>query len=147
MRVDRLTRAGQDRAREETDTLQLRERFGVVGDHKSEKDGSVSLLSGEAEAKIRKSGGICAAKFAANIVTQGLDYALFAQGTRIKIADAELQITRVGKPCYEACEMLQSGESCPLPTNCAFAQVTRGGRIYKSDEIRLSNASNDTHQL
>ena len=139
MRVSRLTRTNRERARESVDFLELREKFGVIGDSKSERDGSVSLLSGEAEEAILTPGGLCTAKFAANIVTQGLDYHLLAAGARIEIANTELQITRVGKPCYEACAILQSGDTCPLPTNCAFAQVTRGGEIQIHDEITLSN--------
>ena len=141
MRVNRLTLAGQDRPRESVNALELEEMRGVLGDHKSEKDGSVSLLSGEVEQEISSLGGLCNAKFAANIVTEGLDFTQLSQGMRVKIAGAELEITRVGKHCYEACEMLQAGDTCPLPTNCAFARVTRGGEIHAGDEIQINHAS------
>ena len=146
MRVVRLTRAGLYRSRESVNTLELSERLGVIGDSKSERDGSVSLLSREAEKEIGSLDGLCTAKFAANIVTGGLDYAKLTQGARVKIANAELQITRVGKPCYEDCKLLQAGESCPLPKSCAFARVLRGGEIRINDEIIRTNASDDTHQ-
>ena len=135
MRTQRLTRAPQGAPREMVDSLRLDERLGVVGDGKSAKDGSVSLLSGEAEAEIRSLGGLCTAKFAANIVTEALDYARLAVGTKFHIGFCELEITRVGKPCYEDCTIAQSGETCPLPGNCAFARVLRGGEIQKQDEI------------
>ena len=86
MRVSRLTRANRERARKSVDTLELRETIGVIGDDKSERDGSVSLLSCEAEEAILTLGGLCTAKFAANIVTQGLDYHLLSAGSRIEIA-------------------------------------------------------------
>ncbi|MEZ4508190.1 MAG: hypothetical protein R2881_00610 [Eubacteriales bacterium] len=62
MRTHRLTRAPNGAPRETVSSLQLDERLGVVGDHKSEKDGSVSLLSREAEEQIRSLGGLCTAK-------------------------------------------------------------------------------------
>lgn len=144
MRTQRLTRA-RDSGRESAETLTLEEHLGVVGDEKSEKDGSVSLLSGEAEAKIRSLGGLCTAKFQANIITAGLDYGLLAAGTKLAIAQAELEITRIGKPCYETCALAQIGKSCPLPHSCAFARVTRGGIIQIDDEISLSMTAATAH--
>ena len=137
MRTHRLTRALQDAPRESVDLLTLDEHLGVTGDHKSAKDGSVSLLAREAEEQIRDLGGLCTAKFAANIVTEGLDYTLLSVGTRLAIGISEIEITRVGKPCYEACAIAQSGETCPLPKNCAFARVLRGGELRINDEIKI----------
>ena len=65
MRAHRLTRAPKDAPRETVDTLTLDEHLGVVGDHKCEKDGSVTLFSREAEERVRTLGGLCTAKFAA----------------------------------------------------------------------------------
>ena len=143
MRIVRLTRAREGTARERVDALELDARLGVIGDCKSEKDGSVSLLSGEAEDEIAKFGGLCTAKFAANIVTNGLDYGRITAGDRLTIRGCELKLTRVGKRCYEACAIAQTGKTCPLPENCAFAQVTRGGVIQVNDEIMHTSDEND----
>ena len=147
MRTQRLTRAPQGAPRETVESLLLDEQLGVIGDVKSAKDGSVSLLSGEAEERIRTLGGLCTAKFAANIVTEELDYAELAAGTVLSIGSAMLEITRVGKPCYEACAIAQSGETCPLPKNCAFARVLRGGEIHIHETIWIQNPSDNTHQI
>ena len=147
MQTQRLTRAPQGAPRETVESLVLDEHLGVIGDYKSAKDGSVSLLSGEAEERIRSLGGLCTAKFAANIVTEGLEYEELATGTRLVIGSAILEITRAGKPCYDACTIAQSGETCLLPSNCAFARVLRGGEIYVHDTILIQNASDNTHQI
>ncbi|HWQ98034.1 MAG TPA: MOSC domain-containing protein [Clostridia bacterium] len=146
MRTHRLTRAPKDAPRETVEKLTLDERLGVVGDHKSEKDGSVSLLSAEAEEHIRGLGGLCTAKFAANIVTDGLDFSRLITGTRLIVGGCELELTRVGKPCYEECAILQRGETCPIPRNCAFARVTRGGEIRTNDEINHKDTSDSSDQ-
>lgn len=140
MRTHRLTRAPKDAPRETVNSLQLDERFGVIGDHKSEKDCSVSLLSREAEEQIRSLGGLCTAKFAANIVTDGLDFSRLTVGTRLNIGACELTLTHVGKPCYEDCDIIKRGETCPIPQNCAFARVTRDGEIQNNDEITIDNS-------
>ena len=146
MRAQRLTRAHEDAPRETVERLTLDERLGVVGDYKSEKDGSVSLLSSEAEERIRGLGGLCTGKFAANIVTDGLDFSRLITGTRLIVGTCELELTRVGKPCYEDCAILQRGETCPIPQNCAFARVTRGGEIRINDEIKHMDTSDSSNQ-
>lgn len=140
MRTHRLTHAPKDAPRETVNSLQLDERLGVVGDHKSEKDGSVSLLSREAEEKIRDLGGLCIARFAANIVTDGLDFSRLTVGARLNIGACELTLTRVGKRCYEDCDIMKRGKTCPIPQNCAFARVTRGGEIQNNDKITIDNS-------
>ena len=137
MRAERLTRAPEDGGRVDEEVLTLDERLGVINDRKSAKDGSVSLLSGEAEEQIRAAGGLCTGRFAANIVTSGLDYANICEGARLKIGETELEITRVGKPCFEECTLYQQNEPCPLKASCAFARVLRGGAIQQFDEITL----------
>ena len=137
MRAERLTRAPLEGGRTDEPSLALDERLGVVNDRKSAKDGSVSLLSGEAEETIRAAGGLCTGRFSANIVTSGLDYAILQIGTRLKIGETELEITRVGKPCFEECALFQQGKQCPLPRSCAFARVLRGGTIQRFDEISI----------
>lgn len=137
MRAERLTIAPADGERRAAETLLLDVRLGVAGDRRSVKDGSVSLLSGEAEEVIRSLGGLCTDRFMGNIVTQGLDYKSLAPGDRLSAGGCELEITRVGKPCFEACALARSGEICPLPKSCAFARVLRGGEIRAGDELNI----------
>ena len=135
MRAARLTIAPEGGGRVEAQTLTLLPDTGVAGDRRSAKDGSVSLLSGEAEAQIRRLGGLCTERFQANIVTSGLDYATLREGTRLMVGPCALEIIRVGKPCYDVCSLQQSGRTCPLPTSCAFARVCLGGTIRVGDEL------------
>ena len=137
MRAERLTRAPLEGGRTDEPSLALNGRLGVLNDRKSAKDGSVSLLSGEAEETIRSAGGLCTGRFSANIVTNGLDYAILRIGTRLKIGEAELAIVRVGKPCFDDCALFEQNHPCPLPANCAFARVLHGGVIQRFDEISI----------
>jgi len=135
MRAERLTRAPEGGERITVDSLELNGRTGVAGDCRSAKDGSVSLLSGEAEASVRGLGGLCTERFQGNILTNGLDYSHLHAGARLQIGESELEITRVGKSCFEVCALVKRSETCPLPGNCAFARVLRGGVIHTGDEI------------
>jgi len=138
MHAERLTLAPESGARRTVTTLTLDEQSGVTGDRRSARDGSVSLLSAEAEEETTALGGLCTARFRANIVTRGLDYAALKPGMRLTVGSSELEIIRVGKPCYEACALSRSAERCDLLRSCAFARVVRGGSIHPHDEITFS---------
>ena len=135
MRIERLTFHPDGGARETAETLTLDPASGVTGDRKSARDGLISLASAAAERTARDSGGLCAARFAANIATSGLDYASLCAGTRLQIGPCEAEIVRVGKGCFDECPLVQAKKSCPLPTNCAFVRVLRGGTIKNKDEL------------
>jgi len=137
MRVRQLTLAKEKGRRETVDTLLLAGGRGVSGDYRSEKDGSVSLLSSEAEQEIRASGGLCTNRFSANIFTEGLEYATLRVGTRLRAGPCTLEISRVGKPCFEACGLVQNKAACPLPRNCAFARVVSGGTLHCGDPVEV----------
>lgn len=144
MRIERLTIAPDGGERQSADMLVLDVRDGVAGDRRSRLDGSVSLLSGEAAQKIAGLGGLCTGRFMANIVTRGLDYENLAAGARLSAGESELEITRVGKRCFEECALTHEGGSCPLPKSCAFARVLRGGRIRAGDELKRIAESEQT---
>jgi MOSC domain-containing protein YiiM len=137
MQVRQLTLARSKGDCEHVDTLILVRDGGVSGDCHSAKDGSVSLLSGEAEQEIRTAGGLCAGRFSANIITIGVDYAKLRVGALLQINHCTLEITRVGKPCFAACSLVQHRSACPLPQNCAFACVVSGGTVHPADPIEV----------
>lgn len=147
MRIERLTCAPEGGKRETAELLLLEAGAGVTGDRRSAKDGTVSLLSGEAEQEIARMGGLCSARFMANLITHGLDYAALVSGDRLTVGVCELEITRVGKRCFEECVLAQSGERCPLTKNCAFARVLRGGELRAGDEIIKPADSRNTENL
>lgn len=146
MHAERLTLAPKSGARRMATSLTLDEQSGVTGDRRSARDGSVSLLSAEAEEEKAALGGLCTARFMANIVTRGLDYAALKPGVRLALGTSELEIIRVGKPCYEACALLCSAERCELLRSCAFARVVRGGSIHQHDEITFSGEQTENVQ-
>jgi len=135
VRAERLTISPAKGERTAADKLTLDPARGVLGDVRSLRDGSISLLAGEAEREIREAGGLCTGRFAANVVTAGLDYARLKKGTRLRIGGCETEILRVGKPCYEECPLAKSAQTCPLQKNCAFACIVSGGELFKGDEI------------
>lgn len=114
---------------------------GVVGatpDRKAragERD--ISLLMGENAEQIAQAHGLCTERFRADLCTEGLDYADLRVGTTLKIGACELEITRVGKRCFDDCPLQQKGVTCPLPRSVAFARVRAGGAVACGDGIEI----------
>ncbi len=83
--------------------------------------GGVSLA---ADTIVRAPEGLCSARFHADIVTHGVDYASLRVGDVLNVDGRTIRITRVGKHCHDACPLAQRGESCMLKTHCAFGEWT-----------------------
>lgn len=112
---------------------------GIPGDRNAEDKGRpLSLLSVSARAAMQNLGGLCTARFHANLITEGLDYAALQAGVRLRLGECLLEITQAGKACYAECPLREQG-GCPLPHGCAFARVVRGGRIRAGDTIERTN--------
>ena len=87
------------------------------------------LADGAALEEARGFNGLCTARFNAELITEGLDYAELKAGSRLFVGGAELEITEAGKRCFDECPLRQAGESCPLPRSCAFARVVTGAVV------------------
>ncbi len=97
----------------------------------------ISLMAGEILPHIRDMGGHCTARFEADIVTAALDYSAISVGSRLLSGSAVIEITAVGKRCFDDCPIRQRGERCPLPDNCAFARIAQEGEISVGDAVEI----------
>lgn len=95
----------------------------------------ISLMAGELLPDIRSMGGHCTSRFEADIETNGLDYSSLCVGAKLQTGTAVIEITAVGKRCFDECPIRQRGEQCPLPRHCAFGKIAEDGEISVGDEI------------
>lgn len=100
-------------------------------------DRQISLMAGELLPDIRSMGGHCTSRFEADIETENLDYSAISVGIGLKTGTAVIEITAVGKMCFDECNIRQRGERCPLPQNCAFGRIAQDGEISVGDEISI----------
>jgi len=98
----------------------------------------VSLLSAESVEKMRQRGlDLVPGSFAENILTEGLDLQSLKIGDLIRIGEAELEITQIGKECHNRCSIYEQAGDCIMPREGIFARVTRGGMIRKGDPLEV----------
>ena len=119
--------------------------FGLEGDaHGGNWHRQISLLAQESVDKAKaqakdpnRAKGICEGSFAENITTSGIELHTIPVGTILKIDDAELEITQIGKECHTGCEIAKIVGKCIMPTEGIFAKVIKGGEIKPGDEITV----------
>lgn len=115
----------------------LREDWGIEGDaHAGDWHRQVSLLARESIDRVKEL--IPALKdgaFAENIITRGVILRTLRIGDRIRIGDAVLEITQIGKECHQACAIKEQTGDCIMPKEGIFARVIDGGTLSVGDTI------------
>ena len=120
----------------------LIEDHGILGDaHAGDKrigfrHRQISLLANESVDKMRELGAeLHAGDFGENILTSGIELTSVPVGARLRVGEAELEITQIGKQCHNDCEIKKQVGKCVMPTEGIFAKVIKGGNILPDDDI------------
>lgn len=120
----------------------LIKNFGIENDaHGGNWHRQISLLAQESINKMIALGGVglTPGKFAENITTEGIVLHTLAIGTHLKIGDAIIEVTQIGKECHEHCEIYQQIGKCIMPTEGIFAKVIKEDDIKRDDRIMIIN--------
>jgi len=113
--------------------------FGLEGDRHAGKSLRQVSLFALGSAKEMNGTGICTARFAENLTTQGIDIWKLPVGSKLKIGESMLEITQIGKGCHHGCQIRKRGETCVLIRQVVFARVLQGGKISMGDEITVES--------
>jgi len=113
--------------------------WGIEGDaHAGRGIRQISLLAMESIEQMRALGAeVSPGAFAENITTAGVDLLNVRIGDRIRIGEAELIITQLGKECHSRCAIFEAVGDCVMPREGVFAVVERGGTIRPGDSVVL----------
>lgn len=121
------------------DQAQLIKEHGILGDaHAGAWHRQVSLLADESVDKMReKFPDIPIGAFAENILTKGVDLCRLPIGTRLKVGEALLEVTQIGKECHADCAIRKQVGDCVMPREGIFTRVLEGGVVKAGDPITL----------
>jgi MOSC domain-containing protein YiiM len=116
--------------------------WGIEGDaHAGAWHRQVSLLAIESIEKMRAKGlDVGPGAFAENITTEFIDIPHLHVGDRVRIAEAELEITQIGKECHSRCAIFQAAGDCVMPREGIFGRVIVGGPIRVGDSVSVLHA-------
>ena len=123
--------------------IDVRVHHGIVGDaHAGDWHRQISLLADESVDTMRAMGlTLAPGAFAENILTRGMELKTLPIGTRLRVGDALLEVTQIGKECHSDCEIKKTTGKCVMPTEGIFAVVVEEGRIQSGDGIEIEGAT------
>ena len=119
-------------------SVTLVEEHGVRNDtHAGPGIRQVSLLASESIGAMRAKGlSVGPGDFAENITLEGFDLPAVRVGDRIRIGEAVVEISQIGKECRDRCAIYFQAGDCVMPREGVFARVIRGGKVEPGDPVR-----------
>ncbi len=98
----------------------------------------VSLLAEESIAKMRDKGlSVGPGDFAENVTVAGIALPALPVGTRLRVGEALLEVTQIGKVCHARCAIYLQAGDCVMPREGIFARVVRGGAVAPGDAVEV----------
>jgi MOSC domain-containing protein YiiM len=118
---------------------ELRVDWGIVGDaHAADWHRQVSLLALESIEKMRALGlNVGPGSFAENITTAGLELTSLPIGSRLRLGDALVEVTQIGKICHDRCAIYYQAGDCVMPREGIFVRVCEGGLVRAGDAVEV----------
>ncbi|OAA21244.1 MOSC domain-containing protein [Kosmotoga sp. DU53] len=115
----------------------LIENHGIEGDaHAGDWHRQVSMLALSSIEKMRAMGlQIDFGDFAENLTVEGVILHELPLGTRVRIGEAVLEVTQIGKQCHNGCEISRQTGVCVMPREGIFLRVIKGGEISVGDSV------------
>jgi len=104
----------------------------------------VSLLAEESIAKMREKGlSVGPGDFAENVTVAGIVLPALPVGTRLRVGEALLEITQIGKECHDRCAIFLQAGDCVMPREGIFARVVRGGTVAAGDAVEVAEGGGE----
>jgi MOSC domain-containing protein YiiM len=114
---------------------------GIEGDaHSGFMHRQISMLSME-DIETMKAAlpDLVPGSFAENITVEGFDLSTLAIGDRLRVGEALLELSQIGKECHTRCAVYHKTGECIMPKKGLFFIVVEGGRVKNGDEVRSVN--------
>ncbi len=127
-------------SKEPVKEIRLRKDHGIVGDaHAGPGIRQVSLIAKESHDRFQPMTDVCLKNgiFGENITTEGIALIELPVGTRLKINDCILEVSKIGKECHAPCAIGKEVGNCIMPKEGIFAIVIEEGVIQENDEISI----------
>lgn len=114
--------------------------WGIESDaHSGTWHRQISLLSWSSFEKMKARGAdVFYGDFAENITVDGLEVASLPLGARLKIGEALLEVTQIGKECHnQGCAIKKQTGTCVMPLEGIFARVLSAGWVETGDTVEV----------
>ena len=120
----------------EVPEIHVKIKHGIEGDaHAGDWHRQISLLGTESVDKLRHIlPDIPAGAFAENILTEGITLYKLPIGTRLRVGEALLAVTQIGKDCNMDCAIRQQVGDCVMPREGIFTAGAEEGELNTGEQ-------------
>ena len=119
-------------------SLRLVKAKGVELDAHYGTKRQLSLLPYESIRRMKQAGiEVGPGSFAENITIKNIETCLIKIGSQIKIGEALIEITHIGKDCHSPCAIYEQAGYCVMPTDGVFAKILTSGEVKTGDLIEV----------
>ena len=114
---------------------------GIEGDaHSGFMHRQISMLAMEDIETIKAAlPDLAPGSFAENITVEGFDLESLKIGNRIRVGEALLELSQIGKECHTKCAVYHKTGDCIMPKKGLFFIVVEGGKVAVGDRIEKTN--------
>jgi MOSC domain-containing protein YiiM len=75
--------------------------------------------------------------FGENLIIADINTSELGLGSRLKLGEAEIEITQIGKVCHDRCAIYYSAGDCIMPRLGLFAEVRVDGAVRVGDSVEV----------
>lgn len=121
------------------EAIHLDRDSGVDGDaHAGNWHRQVSFLAEESIAVARDAGlDVKEGDFAENVTTEGIDLKGMPLGTRLRVGQALVEVSQIGKVCHRKCAIYYLAGDCIFPREGIFGWVVEPGDVKPGDAVEV----------
>jgi MOSC domain-containing protein YiiM len=118
-------------------SIELIVEHGAYGDaHAGPWHRQVSVLAQESIRKMRDCGAdVGPGAFGENVTTEGVTVHELPVGTRLRLGDALVEVTQIGKECHDHCAIFRQVGDCVMPREGIFVRVLEGATLRPGDVV------------
>lgn len=126
----------------------LIKEWGLDGDaHAGKWHRQVSLLAMESIEKMLALGAdVAPGSFAENITTSGVDLVSLPIGTQMRIGEALVEVTQIGKVCHDHCAIFEQVGDCIMPREGIFVRVLDPGDVSAGSLVTVLEEKEGTER-
>ena len=126
----------------------LKVAWGLEGDaHAGDWHRQVSLLALESIDKMRAKGlNVRPGSFAENITTEGLELYALPVGTTMRLGQALVRVTQIGKVCHSKCAIYARAGDCVMPREGIFVEILEPGTVREGDAVEILEEPTNLNQ-
>jgi MOSC domain-containing protein YiiM len=137
--VNTSPKKGMRKAPVEAGVIELVSDYGVAEDaHAGDWHRQVSFLAEESIQTAREFGlDVGFGDFAENITTSGINVKEMPLGTLLRVGEALVEVSQIGKVCHTRCAIYYLAGDCIFPREGIFGWVVEPGKVRVGDLIRI----------